>query len=193
MGDGSLSYTDSDSSTGNDEDNEDNPTDSGLLSSIINGFSDIAEKIANLPTLIGEIIIDGIKGIFVPSDGFIEEKLELLKTSFTEAFGVTAYDMSLIFEDAQGFEDITCTMYGQTVTIVDMDNVVKGILKFRPVIRGFIVLLMIYYNINQCLSFIGQGSIEARTGVSGGGIGGLTVNGGCDTPLLEDNRKRLGG
>lgn len=143
--------------------------------------------------MISTAILDGIKGIFIPSDGFIEDKLEILKTNFVNAFGVTAYDMSLIFNEKQGFEDITCTLYGQTVTIVDMDNVVKGILKFRPIIRGFIVLLMIYYNINQCLSFIGQGSIEARTGVSGGGIGGLTVNGGCDTPLLEDNRKRLGG
>ena len=45
------------------------------------------------------------------------------------------------------------------VTIVRMDVVDKVVKKFRPIIRGFMWLMLVFYNINQFLHFIGQESM----------------------------------
>jgi len=50
-------------------------------------------------------------------------------------------------------------MYGTTATIVNMDYVIEALTMFRKVIRGFITLLLLFYNINQFLAFIGQAPI----------------------------------
>ncbi len=73
--------------------------------------------------------------------------------------GVDSYDMSGIFSNEKPFADITCTIRGQTVTIVRMDIVDDVVIKFRPVIRGFMWLMLVFYNYNQFMHFIGQGSL----------------------------------
>ncbi len=114
------------------------------LRSIIQGILDLPDKIGN-----------SIKGLFLPSDGFIEGKIQHFRDKLY-SMGVDTYDMESIFNKEQPFADITCTIKGQTVTIVRMDVVDKVVKKFRPVIRGFMWLMLVFYNINQFLRFIGQ-------------------------------------
>lgn len=38
----------------------------------------------------------------------------------------------------------------------DATYLIQGVNRFRPVIRGFVVLLLLFYNYYQVLSFIGQ-------------------------------------
>lgn len=71
-------------------------------------------------------------------------------------------------------------MYGQKVTILDSSIVVKGINAFRHIVRGFIVLMLILFNINQFLALIGQptisqvlgGAVASSNDTQGGGKGG---------------------
>lgn len=114
------------------------------LRSIIQGILDLPEKIG-----------DAIKGLFLPSDGFIEGKIEHFREKLL-GMGIDTYDMGSIFNTEEPFADITCTIRGQTVTIVRMDVVDKVVKKFRPIIRGFMWLMLVFYNINQFLHFIGQ-------------------------------------
>lgn len=126
---------------------------------IIEKAKSIIDGILELPTKIG----DAIKGLFVPSDGFFETKIEHFRKKLL-GMGIDTYDMGSIFSEGKPFDDITCTIMGQEVTIIKMDVVEKVVLKFRPVIRGFMWLMMVFYNFNQFMGFIGQ------DGVTLGGI-----------------------
>lgn len=111
----------------------------------------IVDGILNAPEKIG----DAIAGLFLPSDSFIEGKIEHFREKLL-GMGVDTYDMGAIFNREQPFADITCTIRGQTVTIVRMEFVDSAVKKFRPVIRGFIWLMLLFYNFNQFMHFIGQ-------------------------------------
>ena len=127
--------------------------------------------------MIGSAILDGIKEIFVPDSDYINKQFDLVKKEFQTAFGISAYDMNLIFNKEVAFSDIKVSMYGHECTIVKTDKLKEVILAVRPYIRGFIVLLMVFYNINQFLMLIGQAPVaigagkEIIQGSSGGGDG----------------------
>lgn len=143
-------------STGDsDTSNEDTDDNSGFLSSIIDRLGDVAERIANLPTLLIEGVVEGIKSIFVPNVDYIENKVQYLRDEFL-ALGVGFYDMSDIFNTEKPFADITATIRGQEVVLVNMDIADKAVQEFRGIIRGFIVLMIVIYNYNQFMGFIGQ-------------------------------------
>lgn len=143
---------------------------SDLQNSVISFFKDIGEffgqlifEIQNLP----ERILNGIKAVFIPSDGFIEGKIDFLTRQFTK-LGVSPYDMSSIFNKEHGFENITCKIAGREVVIVNMSFMDTVLSKFRPIIRGFMTLMLIFYNINQFLGLIGQQGMTI-----GGIVGGF--------------------
>lgn len=85
--------------------------------------------------------------------------MDYLKEQF-ELLGVATYDMSSIMGKETPLEDITCTIMGQTVTIVRMDIVNTGIQKFRAVIRGFSALLLVMYNYDMFMGLIGQQGMQ---------------------------------
>lgn len=65
------------------------------------GFSSVIEWLKNIPTL----IIDGIKSLFVPADGFFDSYFTDLKTFFAGRFGVL-YDLpSALLEILQALVD----------------------------------------------------------------------------------------
>lgn len=108
--------------------------------------------------MIGELpakFAEAVKGIFIPEEGYIDGKIEYLKNQIMVAFGIGAYDMSSMFSSETTMKDIKITLYGHTMTICSMKFVMKALGTFRPIIRGFIVLMMIFYNINQLLICLG--------------------------------------
>lgn len=144
------------------------------MSGIIDKLSGIAEKIAGLPALIANALLDGIKSIFIPDTDYINTEFDKLKQEIQLAFGISAYDMDLIFNKEIAFSDVTVTMYGMECTVVKTDKLKQVILAVRPYIRGFIVLLMVFYNINQFLMLIGQAPVAIGAGkeLVQGGNGG---------------------
>ncbi|PPK82240.1 hypothetical protein BXY41_103456 [Lacrimispora xylanisolvens] len=126
---------------------------------IISGLRNVVNAISSLPGKIGNSILDILKSLFIPADGYLEEKINYLVQRFKVAFGITPYDMSGMFSSEKALADIKITIYGVTATVVEMDYVIEALAVFRKIIRGFICLLLLFYNINQFLGFIGQAPI----------------------------------
>lgn len=100
----------------------------------------------------------GIRDVFIPDTEFINSQVEYLKSEFL-ALGIGLYDMTDIFNEEKPFEDITASIRGQEVVIVNMDIVKGAVEEFRPIIRGFMVLMLVIYNYNQFMGLIGQQGI----------------------------------
>lgn len=145
-----------------------------LRDTVLEKLRSIMQGIIDLPDKMGDAII----GLFLPSDGFIEGKVQHFRDKLL-AMGIDTYNMGPIFNTEQPFTDITCTIRGQTVIIVRMDVVDMVVKKFRPVIRGFMWLMLVFYNINQFLRFIGQE--------------GMTLGGIVKTADTESKRSWLDG
>ena len=113
---------------------------------------------------IPEKIFEGIKSIFVPREEVVNDKIDSLKNVFVTTFGIESYDLSNVLgvetqiTDQKGI--INIAGFDFNVTFLDVTYIVKAVSTFRPYIRGFIVLLMIFYNINQFLTLIGQHPIS---------------------------------
>lgn len=115
---------------------------------------EVVTAVTNLP----DLIVNGIKRIFIPDAEIVNGKIEALKKEMYR-LGVVSYDMSGIFNSEKPFEDITCTVMGSKVTIVNMAVVDKVVTHFRGVIRGFMWLMLVFYNFNQFMGLIGQKSM----------------------------------
>lgn len=128
--------------------------------------SDIAESITEIPKLIAE----KIERIFIPDTTEIQESIDDLKNRFQTAFGIGAVDLS----EVMGTETKIVNQHGTikygnksyTGVVFDVKYIVKAVTTFRPYIRGFIVIMMMIYNINQFLNFIGLGKIDLGGGKS---------------------------
>ena len=112
---------------------------------------------------IPEVIFNFIKRLFIPEDGFIDSALDRLKGSFNGL--LASYELTSLASGSKEFGDIKCTLYGKEVTILDAGLVLKGVSHFRSIIRGFIALLLVLFNVNQFLGFIGQPAISIVGGI----------------------------
>ena len=113
---------------------------------------------------LGTSILEGIKSIFVPDTNELNASIDHLKNTFITTFGIGAYDLSPILSSEMKITDhkgkINIAGLKFEATFFDVDYLVQGIASFRPYIRGFIVLMMAFYNINQFLTIIGQNPIS---------------------------------
>lgn len=85
--------------------------------------------------------------------------------SIAEKFDFVAFDMSQLFQMEAPVEDIETEyeLYGVgTITgkIFNTSYLIQGVNYFRPYIRGFLMLLIILYNIRQAMSMFGLDSGE---------------------------------
>ena len=131
-----------------------------------NAFSTVTGVVQNIFNSVVQIpnkILDGLKWLFIPSEYEINKSIQTLSNTFKSTFGVDSYDISDIFgteteiADQQG--TISVGGYEFNLTVFNVKYLVRAISTFRPVIRGFIVFLLILYNINQLLALIRQNPI----------------------------------
>lgn len=159
------------------------------VNSIVGILQNIWAWLNNLIDSIVQAFIDMLMSLFVPSDGFIDGKIGLI-TAKLDSLGVAPYDMSGIFDSDDGnpFQNIVVDVNGQEVVIVSFDYLPPFLNKFRPVIRGLLVLFLIYYSINQLLSLIRLSGM-----MEGGNSNQLTVQGiqGSNVPKIEDKGGKL--
>lgn len=150
------------------------------LSGIILALKNILNGITSLPERIVSAILSGLQALFVPSDGFFQEKVNFVVEKFKVSFGVSPFDMSSMFSSQKALSDIDINIMGVSGTIVDTSYLLDAIATFRKIIRGFIALLLVFYNINQFLSFIGQAPIAFGALVGLGSRSGGDGKGGED-------------
>lgn len=138
-----------------------------MKNGIIDKINNIIRNITDLPSL----MIEKLKDFLLPDTEFINSKLEHFRARLL-SMGVDTYDMGHIFNKEQPFEDLTANVRGHKVVVVNMNVVDLVVKKFRPVIRGFLWLMLVFYNFNQFMGFIGQQGVTVgsiiRTATSKG-------------------------
>lgn len=153
---------------------EEDPVYNGLLKSILEwlkaiktGIGNVASSIANLPGL----IVDGIKGLFVPSQDALQSLKGNYETLFEGKFGfiyqlynwvVTFFgDLKTALTSGAAyaftFPGIAFPMDGETITIlgetaVSLDNSAMTVL--RPVLGTAVSFIVVIATVNTCRRFI---------------------------------------
>ena len=105
-----------------------------------------------------------MKNLFIPKSEDIDSSFNKIKEVIAKL--QIDYDLGSMVTGEKAIEDISCTLYGQKVTILKADIIIKGIGGFKAIIRGFICFLLIMFNINQFLALIGQAPISIAGGRS---------------------------
>ena len=135
----------------------------GWFSSISDSFKSLWESIKEIPSAIGNTI----KDIFVPDSEAIASSVNRLKDGIRTAFGVDALDISTVFggsvaiDDSNHAADSYLGIDISGTSFLNTSWLKTSIQTFRPYIRGFIVLLLLLYNTNQFLAFIGAGTLSS--------------------------------
>lgn len=105
---------------------------------------------------------DFLVGLFVPKDGFWDEKLNTLKATLTSKFGLDGMEdilTSLQNMQAGKVPNFTMTLYGQTFTFIDMSFIQNNITLIHSVAYFVFGFLLIRYNLNNVYKMIRGGSL----------------------------------
>lgn len=135
----------------------------GFFESAFSSLGDVVSNIWNAVKGIPDAILDGLKWLFVPSEDSINQSIQTLSNTFKSTFGIDSYDISNVFGTETEIANQTATInvagFEFTCVVFDVKYLVNAISTFRPVIRGFVVFMLILYNINQFFAFIKQNPI----------------------------------
>ena len=120
-------------------------------------FTDVKDAILGLPNL----ILDGIKSIFIPDTAEIEAKLDATVDNIASQLGVQFNTLDRLFDREVAPEDVSEDYYISGVgtlklKFLDTDFLISGVALMRPYIRGFIVILLILFVWRQVMTLIGQ-------------------------------------
>lgn len=142
------------------------------FSTLTSVFRSTYEFVITIP----EKIFEGIKRIFIPDTDKIQTSINSLQSVAKSKFGVESVDLSGIMGVGTEVTNHSGTVdilgYSFSADFLDVTYLIQGVTMFRPYIRGFIILLIFLYNINQFLNFIGAGGLSLganiATRISGG-------------------------
>lgn len=130
-------------------------------------LQDIWESIQSLP----DIIIGGINELlvmlFVPEEGYFENKFNDIRTTFISKIGVDVDDLEVL-QDADGVNldnlgAFSGTIYGQNVKFVDLSFLDEIKPMIHNLARGFIYPLLLLYNMNQIYFLIRGVNLFSRS------------------------------
>lgn len=107
-----------------------------------------------------DLILSGIKSVFVPDEETIQSSFDMVSNKCNRL--LISYDLSRLFGSELEITDVKVTMYGKEAVIVDGDVIQDGVAYFRPYIRGFLVLMLIFFSVNQFFSLIGANPVFAQ-------------------------------
>lgn len=106
-----------------------------------------------------DLILSGIKSVFLPDKETLQASFDKVTAKCDKL--LVSYDLERLFKAETDITDVTVTVRGKKAVIVDSSIVQIGISHFRPYIRGFFVLMLVFFNVNQFLSLIGANPISA--------------------------------
>ena len=162
--------------SGSVEDEEDTETDI-TTPDYTEQHNTIIDHLIELPTTIKNGIVNGIKELFIPSADYLEIKKSQLEASFTDLMGFDVNEVQKMFE-ADDTAEVIISGENSTIHINGIGNIqfktfdnkflLDGLNRFRPIIRGFTVLMLAFFNLNQLLNIIGQSSLTGLTNYKGG-------------------------
>ena len=133
----------------------------GWLGDIIDWFKNIFSALIDIPDRIAGFIRDTLKDIFVPDTEAISEIFHSFIDDMKMKFGFDTSVFNTLFDNETAVQDTSADynisgVGNLKLKFLDTSFLKQGVAHFRPLIRGFLVLLMFFYNIKMILSFIRQ-------------------------------------
>lgn len=119
-------------------------------------FTEVKDAVLSLPTL----ILDGIKAIFIPDEGYIQESFDSFLEEMKMKFNLDTSAFENLFQGEAPVSDVNVDYripgVGQfNLKVFESSYLSQGVGYFRPIIRGFLVLMMLLFHVKQLIGFFG--------------------------------------
>lgn len=132
-------------------------------------LKDLLQKILDaINGLIGALL-DGLKALlislFVPGDGFLTDAFNDMLSPLQNKLPIGAYtDLVSKLQNvgAKELQNVQVTLYGQTVTIIDWGYYKANKATFDDIIRGFVFILLLAYNINNIYKLVRNNDVLGK-------------------------------
>ena len=151
----------------------------GWLSNLVNGIGALVQDLSNIPSKIANslkaffddvvnaitdlpnLILEGIKDIFIPDVTTLENQIDSAVENIASQLGVQFDTFDRLFDREVAPEDVNQDYNLPGVGVLnlkffDTKYLIQGVAFFRPVIRGFMVLMLVFFVWKHIMTFIGQ-------------------------------------
>ncbi len=154
-----------------------------IPSALADWFNKIIDHIKNIPSLLSDLwdtikgipdlIISGLKSLILPDKDYFSNKKLQIENSFSRLLGFDVSSVSEFFDSSNVVstnleaKEHDYSIHGVgTVKLKAFDNkfLIEGVNKFKPFIRGFVVLMLVFFHLNNILNLIGQASLTSAAG-----------------------------
>ena len=132
-------------------------------SSLASTVSSILSLLKSLPQNLANLILDGLKSIFIPDPEQLETMfLDLL----AEIYDIYEFDFDLgaLFAEGRPPDNIKAEYFAgskvKEMTFVDWKFLISAVEGLRKYIRGFIVVMLVFFNLRQFMSVLNMVSLE---------------------------------
>lgn len=131
----------------------------------------ILDAVLNFPKLTWDGLTAALSSLFVPNSDHLQQLTSGLKDQVTDKFGID-FDLTVLVPHEKEIQGQQATFnfggYAFTATVFDPSALVRGIEEFRPYIRGFVAIMLIFFVINQVYSLLGSAGVFGRRVAAGG-------------------------
>lgn len=148
------------------------------LTSIVGKLGDIIQSLKALPGSLIDLLFKMLKDIFIPNKENVFKMFDDTKAYVASKFPFLDYSSNIvnIFKGERFIEDVNVGLslpYVGSVNfkIIESKYVNDAIQTFRNVIRGFLILMVMFYHLNELFTFIGQrqATVSERKPIQGFG------------------------
>ena len=126
-------------------------------------LGDIIQSLKDLPGSLIDLLFKLLKDIFIPDKEVLTSMIDDTKAHIESKFPFLSYSSKIIsiFQGEKFIEDVEAGLSLPYIgsfefKVIEAKYVNKGIEVFRAVIRGWIILMLLFYHLNEFFAFIGQ-------------------------------------
>ena len=146
------------------------------IGSIVDGITGVLSFLGGLVSSLISALGALLKALFIPSDSYFEHKLDSLNKVLQSRIKVQDYQdlldsLQMASRARAGLPNLTATIWGHRVTIVDFSFYAKYQGTIYGWVRGVIFVLLIFYNINNVYKMIRADTLSYASGSKSGGGG----------------------
>ena len=128
------------------------------LKNLLDLIKGLIQTIVDWLTNFWDNLLEFIKSIFVPSEGYFIDVFNDILSSIKEKIpGVDVSKLEQLAVGEQEFEDIYATFFGVKCLVIKGSIINRVVSWGRPIIQGIIALFLLLYNYNQ-IYFLFRGS-----------------------------------
>ena len=144
------------------------------IGSIVDSFQSLLDFLGGLVKALVDAIGELLKALFVPDDGYFDKKINALNKTLqsrikTQDYEELLHSLQLAGRARAGLPNLTVTLWGQTVTVVDFGFYAKYQSTIYGWVRGVMFVLLLFYNVNNIYKLVRRDTLQNGSGSTGGG------------------------